>query len=289
MKFVINSDFDGATAIKFVKKTCQNLSLVTIEKLFRQKKILGPKGKLEKKDLLRKGDELKILAEDLGIKTYQITKVDEQIIHKYFIPLYEDDFLLVINKKAGIAVHGSEQKQINLQSIVEAKLGQKVFLLHRLDQTTSGAILLAKDGAVARQMLADLREQKWQKQYLALVFGHLPEQAGQIREKIAEQEAKTDYQVLAEFFGFSLVNLWPQTGRKHQLRIHLAHFGCPIVMDSKYGEKNKNDDFRKKYGLQRQFLHATEIKFFHPGKNKTLSIKSPLPKDLESVLDKIQK
>lgn len=180
--------------------------------------------------------------------------------------------------------------------IVDALPGR----VHRLDKDTSGVLLMAKNKKTLDFLQKQFQERKVKKQYLALVVGHLKNKEGMIetllgrspndkrKQKVylphdpkaeGKRRAKTLYKVLQRFKNYDLLEVEPQTGRKHQIRVHLAYLGHPIAGDKMYGFKNQPCPL----GLKRQFLHSTYLKIELPN-GEIKEFKSPLPKDLKLCL-----
>ncbi len=201
--------------------------------------------------------------------------------------IFEDDALLAVNKPAGLAVHGGAETKNELLSVLASAGAGKLYLAHRLDKATSGVVLLCKSAELAAQVQA-----VWQsvdKYYRALVFGAPEPQT--ISTPLAgadgrNQNAESHLDVM-EPVAFepevSWVTLRLGTGRKHQLRKHLAGIGHPIVMDDKYGQFRLNKQFRRAVGELGQprpkhlFLHARYLELPHPVRDDTLVLQAELP------------
>jgi 23S rRNA pseudouridine1911/1915/1917 synthase len=200
--------------------------------------------------------------------------------------IYEDENLLVYNKPAGVNV-----ENIPLR-------------VHRLDKDTSGILLVAKNEKALEFLQKQFKERTVEKKYLALVVGNLKNESGVIetllgrspkdrrKQKVFlfhEPKAKgkrlaiTKYRVLERFKEFALIEVEPKTGRKHQIRVHMAHLGHPIAGDKLYGFKNQPCP----KGLKRQFLHASYLKIKLPS-GKIKEFHSPLPKELKMVVLQLQ-
>lgn len=225
------------------------------------------------------------------------------------IPLdivYEDGDLLVIDKPAGMVVHPAPGHATG--TLVNAVLHhcpdlqgvggvQRPGIVHRLDKDTSGLLLVAKNDRSHRHLQAQFKARTIEKTYLALVMGHLAPAQGRIdapigrhphfRQRMAVlpvggREAVTDYEVAGVYGGATLVAAHPRTGRTHQIRVHLASLGYPIVGDLVYGPR------RDRFGLERHFLHAHRLRFRRPSDEALLDFSSPLPPDLQAVLDRLR-
>jgi 23S rRNA pseudouridine955/2504/2580 synthase len=218
--------------------------------------------------------------------------------------VHEDARLLVIDKPAGLAVHGGSGVNFGvIEALRAARPEETLELVHRLDRETSGILLVARKPAALRALHALMREGKVEKKYLALVQGKW-----ELGRKRIDVPLRTDIRVGGErtvkahasgkeaisvfqpvqFFGkkASLVEVSLETGRTHQIRVHAAHAGCPIAGDDKYGDAAFNDMMRSA-GLSRMFLHASMISFTWPDTGVEFSANAPLPAELKAALDAI--
>lgn len=236
------------------------------------------------------------------------TQVTELIAEE--IPLqivFENDDLVVIDKPAGMVVHPAAGHDSG--TLVNAVLAHapdmegvggelRPGIVHRLDKDTSGLILVAKNDWALTWLQEQFRERKVKKFYLALTDGHPPTPVGRIEAAIgrdssqrkqmaivSEQKgraAASEYQVLESFPEHTLFEVHPETGRTHQIRLHLAFIGCPIVGDPVYGHR------RPSLPVSRQFLHAARLTILLPGETNPRTFESPLPADLQQVLDLVR-
>lgn len=217
--------------------------------------------------------------------------------------LFENDDLLVVNKPAGMVVHPAAGHASG--TLVNAVMGydaeiegiggeERPGLVHRLDKQTSGLILLAKNERAHRWLQDQFRLRKVEKTYLALVDGKPPTSVGRVeahigrdpshRKKMAivsesrGREAISEYKTLESFKDHTLLEFHPLTGRTHQIRLHCAFLGCPIVGDEIYGKKKSS------IHIERHFLHAYRLKIVLPGEQERKFFEAPLPEELESVL-----
>ncbi len=254
--------------------------------------------------------------------------------------LYEDDYLVVINKPPGLVVNRAESvREGTLQDWCEAQKWYALFsqntticeqkfgldlctlykarsgVVHRLDKDTSGVMVLAKDPLTLQELMRQFHDRETEKTYRALVHGKFAVSEGIIRLPLARsggdrekftvdpegKMSETAYKVL-EFFshapkaiaqkkaksyqGFSLLLLYPKTGRTHQIRVHMAYIKHPLVGDLKYvGRKRSRVDGE---WCARQFLHAEKLVFTHPTKKKRMEFVASLAEDLKKVLDQLQ-
>jgi 23S rRNA pseudouridine1911/1915/1917 synthase len=220
--------------------------------------------------------------------------------------VYEDSDLLVVNKAAGMVVHPAPGHTAD--TLVNALLAyrpelrdvggeQRPGIIHRLDKDTSGLIIVAKNTRTLAALTEQMQRHEVVKRYLALVVGSMPLDQGSIdapigrdprhRQQMAitavgSREARTHFRVLQRFpHGHSLLLLQLETGRTHQIRVHLKAIGHPIVGDPVYGPGRKGQGLT----LKRPFLHAYQLKFTHPTTNVVLELEAPLPTDLQSILE----
>jgi 23S rRNA pseudouridine1911/1915/1917 synthase len=220
--------------------------------------------------------------------------------------VYEDSDLLVVNKAAGMVVHPAPGHTGD--TLVNALLAyrpelrdvggeQRPGIIHRLDKDTSGLLIVAKNTRTLAALTEQMQRHEVVKRYLALVVGSMPLDQGSIdapigrdprhRQQMAittvgSREARTHFRVLQRFpHGHSLLLLQLETGRTHQIRVHLKAIGHPIVGDPVYGPGRKGQGLT----LKRPFLHAYQLKFTHPTTNVVLELEAPLPGDLQAILE----
>lgn len=293
---------------KYLKSILANLSRQEIIRLIRNGKILIKGRNLKPSTILKGGEKIEIeLEKERKASLFPVLSVAPQI-------LYEDKNLLVINKPAGIIVHPTA-RNISEPSIAGwlikkysqiKKVGEDPLrpgIVHRLDKDTSGVLVIAKNQPAFYFLKQQFQEYKIKKKYLALVRGEIKKQQGIIdlplvRSKkspmkrkvvIGENEDKkvkaalTKYRVLKQYQGYTLLEVFPQTGRTHQIRVHLAAIGFPVAGDKLYGYKKKDKNL---INISRQFLHAQEISFFSPT-GEYLEIEAPLPDNLKQFLQKL--
>lgn len=214
--------------------------------------------------------------------------------------IYEDNDLIVIDKPAGLLVHPSTslgtspQTQITLIDILKQKYPEAK-LVHRLDKDTSGLMIIAKNQKTYEWLKSQFLTRQVKKKYLALVHGKIKDKKGIIAKSISKsrkrggsqtitpigkrREAITRYEVLKEFKNYTLLEVRPETGRTHQIRVHLASIGHPLAGDEKYKFKRQ----LKLEKLNRQFLHASYLQFKMPD-GSIKEFQSNLPEELDKVL-----
>jgi 23S rRNA pseudouridine955/2504/2580 synthase len=218
--------------------------------------------------------------------------------------VYEDDALLVIDKRSGLAVHGGSGVSFGVIEQFRAARPQLKFLelAHRLDRDTSGLLVLAKKRSALTALHAALREGRVRKRYVALVLGrwrdeernvNLPlkkyvTRSGERRVSVHREgrESQTVFRRERSLRDFTLLSADLLTGRTHQIRVQLAHLGFPIAGDDKYGDFERNRELAK-LGLGRLFLHAAELEFVHPASREAVKLRSPLPGALARFLESL--
>lgn len=230
--------------------------------------------------------------------------------------LYRDEYLIVVNKPSGLLVHKSpiDKKETRfLLQILRNQIGQYVYPVHRLDKPTSGAIVFALDKSIVNDLSMEFREGNVNKEYLAVVRGYIETQGTidyPLKQMLDTKEEKrigitkdakdavTNYMRVGTVelpysvsrypvARYSLVRLFPKTGRKHQLRRHMKHIFHPIVGDTKHGRGEHNRLFRDKLDSHRLLLHAINIEFRHPCLDKTIKVDAPIDITMTKVLNEL--
>jgi 23S rRNA pseudouridine1911/1915/1917 synthase len=235
---------------------------------------------------------------------------EEPNVPLFFDVLYEDDDVLALDKPAGLPVHPSATYHKNtLTYLLKQRFGENApQIAHRLDRETSGLLLCGRTRAAERDLKNSFENRRVRKRYLAIVRGVLPEDSGRIElpidrareglhilmEVTPEGEgypALTRYRVVARKEDSTLVALAPQSGRQHQLRVHLSALGFPIIGDKLYGpegpepfldyiETGMTDALRRRLGHDRHALHAYELEFMHPARGEPMTLRAPFASDL---------
>jgi RluA family pseudouridine synthase len=206
--------------------------------------------------------------------------------------LFESADLLALNKPPGVAVHEARgiPRNRTVAGLLETYLRQtssKPLLVHRLDRDTSGVLLAAKNPEAAQELEDSFKAGTVNKEYLCLLAGRLPRPSGTVDFPLPGREGKpvsaiTHYQVEKYLLDTTLARVILKTGRMHQIRLHFAKFGYPVVMDRQHGDFAFNKAFRQRTGLKRQFLHAARLGLVFRGKH--CSWEAPLPDDLQRAL-----
>jgi 23S rRNA pseudouridine1911/1915/1917 synthase len=244
--------------------------------------------------------------------------------------LHEDEWLIVLNKPADMIVHPGRGNttgtlaaalQFHFDRLSDVAGQRRPGIVHRLDRHTSGVIVVAKDNQVHHRLSRQFEQRTVSKQYTALVRGHVDLESDWVethvrvnpyhRERMMvcadepnARVATTYYEVAERFDGFTLVDLFPKTGRTHQLRVHMAHLGHPIVADHQYGGGERlrvceivrhsaaseaTTDDEDDTLISRQALHAQRLSFQHPGTNERVEFVAPLPNDIVTTVDALRR
>ena len=216
--------------------------------------------------------------------------------------LHRDDRLLVIAKPSGLMVHRTNisRDRIFLADILREQLGQRVWMVHRLDRATSGVLLCALDVDAAAELGKQFMAGTVEKRYLAVVRGWIDDEGTVDRplkhEQRGDQQAVTHFRCRARAeldepvaphptARYSLVELTPETGRRHQLRRHLNGIAHPIIGDVNHGDRRHNRLFRMKFGCHRLLLHAEQLAFDHPETDQRLTIETVPPPEFKQVVE----
>jgi 23S rRNA pseudouridine1911/1915/1917 synthase len=226
-------------------------------------------------------------------------------VEEPFTVAFRDEHLLVVDKRAGVVVHPARgHREDTLAQLLAPLLGDgedgwesdRTGIVHRLDRDTSGLLVVARSGETLRLLQAQLAQRKIEREYLALVEGRPPARSGTIEAPIGRdervrtrmavggakpREARTHFTLERALAGTSLLRLRLETGRTHQIRVHLQAIGHPVCGDPEYGTAGM-------LGLERQFLHATRLAFEHPLTGERIEVLSPLPADLQDALERAE-
>jgi 23S rRNA pseudouridine1911/1915/1917 synthase len=219
--------------------------------------------------------------------------------------LFEDNDLIVVNKPAGLVVHpaAGNQEHTLVNALLHHCRGQlagiggveRPGIVHRLDKGTSGCIVVAKTDFAHQALVAQFKSRGVKKIYRAVCWGKLERPSGRIETVIGRSErdrkkmsarvargrqAVTDYHVLKQFPDFALVELHIHTGRTHQIRVHMAHIGHPVVGDTTYGHKSGTGNSKSKIAVVRLMLHAYKLGFTHPRTQQLVEFTAPVPEDM---------
>lgn len=255
--------------------------------------------------------------------------IDEEIVNETYLEpqnipvniIYEDESIVVVNKPAGMTVHpgvGNRENTLanalayHFNKLSDINGPSRPGIVHRLDQDTSGVLVIAKDNYSHNKLAEQFSSRKVKKVYYGITWGKWKTMKGAIDEPLGRKrsdpttyqvniigkDAQTNYQILEETEYFSILNYFPKTGRTHQIRAHSAHVGHPIIGDEKYGggrskisgyipEISKKMDILFK-SVNRHLLHALQITFTHPKTNTGVTYSADLPEDIQDAVSKIK-
>ncbi|WP_343182373.1 RluA family pseudouridine synthase [Buchnera aphidicola] len=300
---IIDNNYSNQRIDNFIKTQFYKIPKSLLYKIIRigniqiNNKKVHPSYKLQKRDVLSYNNILQYKKTDKK-KSVLTTYMKKNIISSI---LYEDKYLLIINKPCGIAVHGGSGIKLGIIEMIRLIKPEYRYieLIHRLDRDTSGILMLSKKRSMLRIMHEKFREKKIKKKYIALIHGNLIPN----KKIISFPLKKTNYQnkkkVVLDIYGkksitvlkvkkrlnqTTFIEIIPKTGRTHQIRFHTSHIGYPIVFDKIYGNKILDYKIDKSYKSKKMLLHAYEISFLHPYKKKIFFIQAPLCKRFKKYL-----
>lgn len=296
----LNKDLIGLRIDKAVSLKDKDLSRAAVQRMIEEGNILVNSKNTKMAYKISLGDEITIIKEEP--KEIEIKAED--------IPLdiiYEDDDILVVNKQKGLVVHpGNGNPDGTLVNAIMNKckdslsgIGGEIRpgIVHRIDKDTSGLLIIAKNDKAHINMSEQIKNHEVKKTYIALVRGKTKENQATIDMPIARsnkdrtkmavskngKNAITHFEVIERFLGYTLLKINIETGRTHQIRVHLSQIGYPIVGDFVYSN-GKNP-----FGVQGQMLHSSELEFRHPITGKEMKLQAQLPEYFEEVLEKLRK
>ena len=301
LNYQVSDGQSGIRIDRYLSEMNKELSRSYIQKLLKEQKITVNGSAVKANYKVQEGDEISVAVPD--IKEPDILPED--------IPLdilYEDDDVLIVNKPKGMVVHPSAgHTSGTLVNAVMAHCGEHLSgingvlrpgIVHRIDKDTTGALLICKDDIVHRDLAEQLKKHSIKRRYRAVVQGNLKEDEGTVNAPVGRhatdrknmainhkngKEAITHYKVLERFGQATYIECRLETGRTHQIRVHMASLGHPLLGDTVYGS-SKNP-----YHLQGQALHAMILGFVHPITGEYLEFEAPLPEYFSKLLEKLRK
>jgi 23S rRNA pseudouridine955/2504/2580 synthase len=301
----VEEDGIGQRIDNFLMKHLKGVPKSHVYRILRSGEVRVNKGRVGADCRLAQGDRVRIPPVRLPEKVETAP-----VPGREFATIFEDDAMIVIDKPAGVAVHGGSGVDFGVIEQIRQVRPQAKFLelAHRLDRETSGLLVIGKKRSALTRLHDLFRDGGIDKRYLALVKGHWRDKLrnvklpllkyhtaeGERRVRVSP-EGKDAHSIMrlldrwpTPLGTFSLLEVELRTGRTHQIRVHLAHLGFPILGDEKYGDFSLNRDLQKA-GLKRMFLHAAAIRLPHPLSGEPLALAAPLPAELERFLMKIGK
>jgi len=299
----VGPDQEGQRIDNFLLRHLKGVPKTLVYRILRKGEVRVNKGRIKPDYRVHTGDEIRIppirraADEKRPPSDRSVTALSDRI-------LYEDERIIIINKPSGMAVHGGSGVS---HGVIEAMRHWRqdlhyLELVHRLDRETSGCLVLAKKRSALRQLHELLREGLVEKRYLALVKGPWSRGRERIVMKLRKntlrsgermvnvsddgKTAISTFQPLAVGKQASLMEIYIETGRTHQIRVHAASLGHPLAGDDKYGDREFNRQMHK-LGLSRLFLHARSLAFMLEEPHKSIAVNAPLDSDLTQLLDKL--
>lgn len=299
----IDSELAGQRVDNFLIASLKGVPRSRLYRLLRKGEVRVNKGRVKPDYHLAAGDVVRIPPMRQGdsdrvtpaVGSSQLGRLQATII-------YEDADLLVVNKPAGLAVHGGSGLSYGAIEALRVlyPLERSLELVHRLDKDTSGCLLISKRRSILRALHELMRRGEVEKRYLALLAGRVPWKERRVNAPLrknvlrsGEREVRVDpagspsltlFRCVKRFEQATLVEATLLTGRTHQIRVHAAHVGHPVLGDTKYGDTEANQRMRL-FGLKRLFLHATALSFPRPGQGGTFRISALLPEELKAIVD----
>ncbi|AEO08696.1 ribosomal large subunit pseudouridine synthase C [Buchnera aphidicola str. Ak (Acyrthosiphon kondoi)] len=299
----INKDMLNQRIDNFMHSRFKNVPKSMIYRIIRTGKIRINKKRIKPHYKLKIGDILKIppikISCDLKHTFFPLNHA-KNLLNSI---LYEDNYLLIINKPSGIAVHGGSGLSFGIIEYFRKlrPLDKFLELVHRIDRETSGVLILAKKRTSLISLHTQLREKKIKKEYIALVHGLWPIHIKKISEPLLKirlknkqkivlidqkgKPSETHFQIKKKFSSSTLLSIVPKTGRTHQIRVHTLHAGHPILFDKRYGKNSLDHNIKNNTGINRLLLHSSGIHFLHPQNGKKIYIKAPLDIDFQNYLN----
>ena len=306
VRLVTISDEEADQRIdNFLLRICKGVPKSHIYRVLRSGEVRVNKGRIDQTYRLKEGDVVRIPPIRVAEKPAHAVPGAE------FRILLEDNYLLVIDKPAGVAVHGGSGVSYGVIEQLRAARPDAKFLelVHRLDRETSGVLMLAKKRSALTNLHEQMRDGETDKRYLALVHGdwqntrqhvklplfkyNTPEGERRVRVQADGMPSHTVFNLIRRFGDFVLLEAELKTGRTHQIRVHLASTGFPIAGDDKYGDFGLNRALQKPEGtriaLKRMFLHAHQITFRHPESGQPVTLRAQLATECEQFLKSLEK
>ena len=300
----ISDEESGQRIDNFLLRICKGVPKSHIYRVLRSGEVRVNKGRIDQTYRLIEGDVVRVPPVRVAEKVASSAPGTE------FAILFEDSHLLVINKPAGVAVHGGSGVSYGVIEQLRASRPDAKFLelVHRLDRDTSGILMLAKKRSALTNLHEQIRAGSPDKRYLVLVQGdwqnarqhirlplfkyNAPDGERRVRVQADGLASHTVFTLLQRYGTFALLEAELKTGRTHQIRVHLASSGFAIAGDDKYGDFSLNRALQKADGarvaLKRMFLHAHQITFLHPETMKSVTLNAPLPAECSRFLDSLR-
>ena len=301
LTFTIKQEESSVRIDRYLAEQCPEFSRSYLQKLLKEQKVTADGRPVKANYKIHPGAEIQVEIPDMEVPDIRPEDIPLDI-------LYEDEHLLVVNKPKGMVVHpAAGHTEGTLVNAVMAHCGDNLSgingvlrpgIVHRIDKDTTGALVICKEDAVHRDLAEQLKEHSIKRRYRAIVQGNLKEDEGTIegpigrhptdRKKMAinyknGKDAVTHYKVLERFGQYTYIECRLETGRTHQIRVHMTSIGHPLLGDTVYGS------FKNPFHLQGQTLHAMILGFRHPVTGEYIEFEAPLPDYFLKLLEKLRK
>lgn len=299
--YTLTTEEKGIRIDKYITDQYPQWSRSLIQQWIKEGNIEVNGGPVKSNYKIAVGDEIQITEPDPVPLNIEAEAIDLDII-------YEDSDVLVVNKPRGMVVHPAPGNYSG--TLVNALMAHckdlsgingvmRPGIVHRIDKDTSGLLMVAKNDLAHEHLVEQLKNKETKRRYLAIVNGVMPHDKGTIDAPIGRnpedrqsmivtdknsKEAVTHFQVMERFTNHTLVSCELETGRTHQIRVHMRYIGFPIINDPKYGQRKKQD-----FPIDGQALHAELLGFTHPRTKEMLTFQAPLPEDMEACLEQLRK
>lgn len=306
---IVSKEDNGKRLDKFLAENYKDFSRSVLQKLIKEGEVLVNMKKASAHYKIKEDDDINVKLPDLDFKFPEPEDIKIEVV-------FENDDILVVNKPCGMVVHPTDEGKHLTGTLVNALLNNpgkenlsnvsgdlRPGIVHRLDKDTSGLLIIAKNNKIHRYLIKKMKERTIEKTYYVLILGEPETEEGTIDAPLTRarrdykkitlstegegRQAITKYKVkdVFEFEGkkFSLIEAKILTGRTHQIRVHFASIGHPVIGDEIYGNKKVNSLFK----LSRFFLHAAKLKFNMPDGSE-IDVKKNLPKELKKVIDDLK-
>lgn len=298
-KIIVQNNEKGVRLDSYITKKLNDLSRANIQRLIEDGNILVNSAKQKISYKVNSGDKIEITIPEPKKIDLKPQDIKVEIV-------YEDNDIIVVNKPKGLVVHPAVGNPdgtlvnaiMNICKDSLSGIGGEVRpgIVHRLDKDTTGLLIVAKNDKAHINLSEQIKNREVKKIYIALVRGNIPENEATInmpigrstkdRKKMAVvkngKEAVTHFKVIDRFKNYTLLEIKIDTGRTHQIRVHMAEIGCPVVGDMVYSN-GKNE-----FGVEGQMLHAKSLDFKHPITGKNMHLEAELPKYFKDIIDKLK-
>lgn len=302
----VGEEAAGQRIDNFLLRVCKGVPKSHIYRILRSGEVRVNKGRIDAQYRLAYGDVVRI--PPIRIAAADPSRESVPVPAAEFAVVFEDEAMLVINKPAGVAVHGGSGVSFGvIEQLREARPEARFLeLVHRLDRETSGILMIAKKRSALVGLHEQIRDNRMDKRYYAAVHGEwaadwgrrravkvplfkysTPDGERRVRVQDDGLPSHTIFNRLEVLPGFTLLEAELKTGRTHQIRVHLAHSGFPILGDEKYGDYGLNKALARSGanpGLKRMFLHAHSLTFTHPASGESVTVTAPMPPECEAFL-----